>query len=264
MKKKSTTSIIFGILLLFIAGACGNSNKNSSDKGGSAKDGTVSEELISPDKIDIANPFTIPELQEAVFGWKNKTITVTGHCDFFWDKGKIGKSVGLKISPDKESPKLVQCEMKKEYNEEFDRSVPVTIKGEFESDYFGKYIILKNCEVIKKGEKVAGKGYVHPKAYTGENISVKDFYDSYYGWMDKEVAVVGYYYATTTSTNSYGKTIRVDLKDEEDGNVKIGCRMKNAPPENLKDQRSGVIIKGIFKGEAFGNLLLEECEIINR
>ena len=31
----------------------------------------------------------------------------------------------------------------------------------------------------------------------------------------------------------------------------------------MKDNREGVIIKGIFEGKVFGNILLEECELAN-
>lgn len=266
MKKTLKKLVLIGLFApaLFIVSCSGGGKTDSDGKSSDSKGETKNANLISPDKIDINKPIPVETLKAAVFNWHGKTVTVTGYCDFFWEKGKIDKKVGLTIKPEKGLKKVVECNMKQEYPEEFEKTTPITIKGEFEKGFYGEYIVLKNCELVKKGETIADKGYVHPDNYKGENLSAADFFKSYYGWMNKEIAVIGYYQSTTTSTTSYGKTIRVDLIEETSRKKMVGCRMKTEPPESLKDNRSGVIIKGIYKGEAFGNVLLEECELVSK
>jgi len=258
------------LAVFFFVAACGNDDGEGNDND-STNIGTdeVTVTKLTPDNIDLNKPFKPKELQDAVFAWKNvSTVTVTGYCDFFFDNGKIGTSVDLvenagdKINMGDPDAQSMKCEMKQEYPEEFAKTTPVTIKGDIELKY-GRSFVMNNAELINKGETIENQGYIDAESYKGENISLSDFYASYFGWMNKEITVEGYYQSSTTSTTSYGETTRVDLVSD---NVTVGCRLAEGVtvPEDLANNRDGVIMKGIVKGEAFGNVVLEECTFVNR
>ena len=216
-----------------------------------------------PSEVDANTPVAAAELKESFFAWNNvKEVTFTGYCAFFFDEGAIDSIVKIKASPDAKED-LIECHMIKQYPENFSKKTPVTIKGTFERNFFGK-IIMKDCEVIEKGKEAKDAGYVDPFNYAGEIISAKDYHDSFYAWVKKEVTVSGYYHSTTTSTTSYGTTVRVDLTDKEMGDKMVGCEMKGKVPDDIANKREGVLIKGIIGEESFGNVQLEECEFVNR
>ena len=90
-----------------------------------------------------------------------------------------------------------------------------------------------------------------------------------YALLGKEVTVEGHYHSTTTSTTSYGFTVRVDLSSATDTYTKlVGCEMAGEIPEAsseaLSAGRDGVIIKGTVAGESFDRVGLEGCVLVNR
>lgn len=256
-------------LIILLASACSNGeNKKKDDKDSSSdttdqivEDVSVESGKLNPFEINADEAILIDELNEVVFAWNNQTVvTITGYCDFFFDEGSIGDGVELMASPD-DGEILVECEMKEDYDEEFSKTIPVTIKGTLVEDFWG-LIQLVDCELITTGEALeATTEYIDPYIYNGENIAIQDFYNSYYGWMDKEVSVIGYYKSTTTSTTDYGKTIRLDIAGDS---TKAGCRLADDAINPEITERNDVIVKGIIKGDFFGDVLLEECEVINR
>ena len=266
MKKLIIPIALIGSLLLMFA--CGNNSNKTSEKSTSEQ----SEEVQQPDEPKTSGKLTpndikpdkaipVDELDELVFKWESiKEVTVTGYCDFFFDEDAIGDNVELRGSIDAEEV-LIECSMKESYDEKFDKSIPVTIKGKTEGVRFDR-IQLFECELVAKEEAMAPTGkYVDPFIYSGENIAVQDFFDSYFGWKDVEVSVEGYYKSTTTSTTSYGVTTRLDLSGDENT---AACRLIEGIEAPEITDREGVIIKGIIKGDFFGDVLLEECTVVNR
>ena len=259
---------ILAVALIF--SACGNGNENAGDnkEDNDIKKETV-EKKLTPDNINLEEPILVKKLDEAFFAWKDvKNVTVTGYCNFFFDEGKINDEVTLltEAGGERDLKRYMVCKMKQEYPEEFAKTTPVTIKGEVDNFFGGKFSLI-NCELVSKGESPDNKVYIRYSDYKGENITLKDFYNSYFGWIDKEITVIGYYKSTTTSTTSYGKTTRVDLvSDNGSGKITVGCRMAAdvITPEDINNNRDGVIIKGIIKGEAFDNVVMEECTFVNR
>ena len=86
----------------------------------------------------------------------------------------------------------------------------------------------------------------------------------YYKWEGKEISIIGDYYMTTTSTTSYGKTIRVDLKNSAYNNV-ASCFFNEDPTEKIRVNEKGVIIRGKIKSSiSYYNLMMEDCSLVNR
>jgi hypothetical protein len=258
-------ALIGGMLLMF---ACGNNSNKATEKDTSEQseevqtpDGPKTSGKLTPDKIKPDEAIPVDELHELVFKWESiEEVTVTGYCDFFFDEDAIGNNVDLLGTPEADIANI-ECSMKESYDEKFNKSVPVTIKGKVEGVRFDR-IQLVECELITTGETLEPTGkYIDPFIYSGENIAVQDFFDSYFGWIDVEVSVEGYYKSTTTSTTSYGVTTRLDLSGEE---KEAGCRLIEGTEAPEIVDRAGVIIKGVIKGDLFSDVLLEECTVVNR
>lgn len=246
-------------LLIYITGC----KSETADESAVSDENTVEivqEDFLSPDKIDITKPIPVADLKKAFFAWGDKEVIVSGYCCFFFEKGAINESVELTLHPDSSS-KMVECSMKQALPEEFEKTTPVTIKGKIDGTFFNT-IKLKDCELVSKGEMPGSAGKINPSNPPAGPIPVNEFYNSYFGWNGKEVSVIGYYHSTTTSTTSYGQTIRVDLSDPVSGEKAVGCNMKQQPPEDLVNNRNDVVIRGTISGEVFGNVQMEDCEIV--
>ncbi|MBN2572745.1 MAG: hypothetical protein JXA68_11495 [Ignavibacteriales bacterium] len=261
---KSSVILSFTFMLIFIFASCGDKEKNN-DETTNDKNGVEQEvKKLNPMKINPDEPIPVLELKNAFLAWtKVKEITVVGFPNFFWDDGTIGNRVELLNSPNSDKI-LVECNMKTPNEEKLTKQNTVTIHGTIDRDFFGK-IILKDCEYIGNNESAKRVDYIFAEEVKPDTkYFVEDFYNSFYGWIDKTVSVVGNYWGTTTSTTDYGVTIRIDLTDRTSGEKCVGCNMKGEPPASLSTSREDVIVKGIIKGEVFGNVSMEECVVVNR
>lgn len=256
--------IVFSLILIISFLNCGNKKKDTNNEESTDEKGVEQEvKKLNPNTVSPDEPIPVKELKEAFFTWsKVKEITIIGYPDLFWDEGTIGNRVELLGSPGSKD-KLVECNMKTPNEEKLNKQNTVTIRGTIDRDFFGK-IIFKDCELIGKNEEAKRISYIFADEVKPETkYFVEDFYNSFYGWKDKIVSVVGNYWGTTTSTTDYGVTIRIDLTDPITGEKCVGCNMKGEPPASLKDNRNNVIVKGRISGEVFGNVQMEECEVIN-
>lgn len=261
MKMKNLLYFAFGLLIVFSLSFCKSSTEGETDgQDSTATEIEVEEAFLCPADVDPGQPIPVAQLLEAVLAWNDQVVTINGYCNFFFDKGKIADKVSLKPHPDS-TREMVECTMIQMYDEEFEKKTPVTIKGKISRDFFGK-IILTECELISKNEKAVSVGKINPAKLPEKPIPVEEFFKAFYGWMNKEVSVIGYYHSTTTSTTSYGTTIRVDLSDPETGEKCVGCEMKTDPSDQLVNNRENVVIKGIIKGEVFGNVSMENCDLV--
>jgi hypothetical protein len=249
---------LFAVVALFASCSGGGTGE------GDGNDSTATEQTmvdkLTPSKVDVNKPVSVAELSEAYYAWKDKEVTITGFCNFFFDEGAIDTVASLTAVAG-DGTVVIECSMKQAYPETFAKTSPVTIKAKIKEGWFGK-ILLEKGELVSKGTDVASVGYIDPFNYKGENMSVKDFYASFYGWKDKEITVTGYYYSTTTSTTSYGVTVRVDLADPTDNNIIVGCEMEGEVPEDIVNNRDGVKIRGFIGEEAFGKVQLVKCKIV--
>ncbi len=261
MKKLFLFSVLITFVTFMACDSKSSENKNGEKKSEEEKqEEIVEEEFLSPSDIDLTKPIPVKDLKEAFFAWDGQEVIITGYCDFFRNKGKIGTKVSLIESPEG-GDVLVECNMLEDYEEEFDKSIPVTIKGVIDRDFFGR-IILKDCELITKGEEAMFSGKINPFNPPKESMWVGDFFNSYFGWIGKEVSVIGYYFGTTTSTTNNAVYIRIDLLDPETREKSVGCYMIEDPDYDLANNRENVVIRGIIKGESFGNVSMEECELV--
>ncbi|MBN1639418.1 MAG: hypothetical protein JW866_10650 [Ignavibacteriales bacterium] len=257
--------IIFSLMLIISFSNCGDKEKDTNGKETTENNGVEQKvKKLNPKTITQDEPIPVAKIKEAFYSWENvKEITIVGYPNFFFDEGSIGSRVELLSSPDSKDV-LAECNMKTADEENRNKQNTVTIRGTIDRDFFGK-IILKECEFITSGEEAKRVDYIFADEVKNETkYFVEDFHNSFYGWHGKVVSVVGYYWGTTTSTTDYGVTVRIDLTDGAGGEKCVGCEMKVEPPESLPNNRADVIVKGKIKGDVFGNVYMEECEIMNR
>jgi len=253
------------LLSIFILSNCkGDATGESNDADSVA---VVEEEVVpevtmlDPNSIDLNKPIPVADLKEAFFAWDGKEVTVIGYCDVMFSYGSVKNEVKLVGSPDS-SNALVRCALTADYEgEKVEQSTPIVVKGIIDGSFFGS-VELKDCEIVSVGGEIKEVNKLNPENLPADPIAVQNLKDAYFAWIDKEVSVIGYYNSTTTSTTSYGVTIRVDLADPASGEKAVGCRMIEEPPTDLSNNRNDVVIKGIIKEEAFGNVLMEECELV--
>lgn len=246
--------------LLFLS--CGSGEESSKLEKKQAEVEIIEDSFLSPEDINSSIPVPVGEIKDIFRAWKGQTVIIRAYCDFFFDTGTIGQKVNLKSSPT-DSKKLIECNMSEAHDEMLSSNDAFIFKGVIDSDFYGT-IILTDCEIIPHGKYEDFSGKINPSNPSSKVIPVQKFYDAYYGWIGKEISVVGYYSSTTTSTTSYGTTVRIDLNDPETQQKVVVCEMIEAPDSalNLANNRDNLVIKGIIAGELFGNVKMEKCEII--
>ncbi len=240
--------------------ASGDTNQTDSTQI-SQEENTAKNTMLTPDDIDINKPVPVMELKKAFFAWAGKEVTVIGYCDVMFSYGSVKDEISLVANPDS-SNALVRCSLKQDYEgEKIEQTTPVVVKGTVDGGLFGA-VELKDCEIVSIGGEIKSIPDLSPENIPSGPVSVQDLKNAYFAWINKEVSVIGYYHSTTTSTTSYGTTIRVDLADPDTHEKAVGCRMLEEPTVDLANNRDNVVIRGIIKEEVFGNVLMEECEIV--
>lgn len=286
-----------------LALGCGNKDDAAgeadpaADQAGSAKattgDNPLPAEAVEPDRpaeaappapakpaiptpADFSADKAVPaqNLKAALDVWKRKTeLTVAGYTKFFiGDKGALRSSVELVATAggDKDTPVLARCDLAGEYADEVTNKTPLVVKGTLRGTWGradDKVLWLEKCEVTGRDQAIDENGAADPTS--GEPIFVQSLHDTYFGWIGKEVAVVGYYKGLTTSTNK-GRIldVRIDISDN-DLNKVLGCHLeKKEVPEDyrkkLEAAREGTIFRGVIAEEVFGTWQLEPCRVTNR
>lgn len=247
--------LAFSILLATIFVVSCTGGDAASPAGGGA--GGNNAPKLDPNKIDLSKPIPVAELKEAVFAWDGQEVTVVGYVRF----PKITNSVDLRGSADADKV-LISCNLPNPSNEEAPKDVPVVIKGTVAGTYLDDRIKLDKCELVSKGEPAAKAASANPKQIDlSKPIPAEALYQSFFAWEGKELTVIGNYHSTTTSTTSYGKTIRVDLTDPQTQKKMVGCNMKAEHPQ--VNERNGKIVKGTVKGRTFDQVKMENCEFVN-
>ena len=144
----------------------------------------------------------------------------------------------------------------------------VAVHGVIEMSWTGD-LELTGAEFVDVPETVE-EIETSPWAYDGVTpMPIAQFYRTYNAWNGREVTVEGYYHSTTTSTNDYGTTVRIDLASPEDTYTKfVACEMTGEVPAEsnslLVAERAGVLVRGTIAGESFDLVGLEGCTLVNR
>ncbi|MBN1523237.1 MAG: hypothetical protein JW904_02035 [Spirochaetales bacterium] len=269
--KNKTFAILVLLVLLPAFVMCGDDQGAQPGKNGNS--GTAStlypSGTLDPATVSADKPVSAKQLYEAYFAWNGKKVTIAAYpyIPYMRETQKVEKD--LRLRPDTEAKdSLLTALFAESPGREVAKDELVAVQGTLKMSWTGK-LELTNAVFVDAPAALEYKE-TSPWVYDGVTpIPLKNFHAFFSIWIDKEVLVEGYYHSTTTSTTSYGTTIRVDLAEPGDIYKKyVACEMKEAIPEtvnkNLVDKREGVQIKGILKGESFSIVGLEECVIVNR
>ncbi|MDD4149153.1 MAG: hypothetical protein PHE33_03925 [Bacteroidales bacterium] len=263
---KKTIIYLFAAAFCFSVIACNNDTKTKSTDNETTED--VREE-ISPEElaritskdIDVNTPVPVTKLYNSYFEWKDKEVTIAGYVKMYMDTDVLKQTVEIIGQPGSKDV-LFSCKFDNELKQDVKKDDIVIIKGVIANkSYYG--IELTQCEFIGINKDVDDTKEINPYRLPKEPVLAANLYNAYNSWDDVEITVIGYYNSTTTSTTNTGVTWRIDLDDPETGVKKVGCNMKLEPDNDyLRDNRKDVKIRGIIKGEFFGRVLMEECEIV--
>jgi hypothetical protein len=219
---------------------------------------------LTPDTVDPARPVPAAELQKAYFAWKGKRVTISGYCKLFFSEGPIGDCDKITGEPDGKQH-LITTDFERGEGDPapLTRATPVVVRGTIE-DWMGDDIRLKDCEHVSRGQPPPTMTSVDPQSLDENTVMPATlFHASYFGWRGKEVTVSGVYHSHTTSTTSFGKTIRVDLADDTgfSANKSAACEVPEEPPADVANARN-VVMRGKIKGSFFDQVLLDGCVFV--
>lgn len=246
--------------------AANNSAASTTEKKTEIKGFPPSE--LKPESISAAKPVPAGELRNAVFAWVGKEISVIGYPMF---PRMISRSVRLKGSADADSMDrkntLVECanQYKDFENQEVDEKQPLVLKGTIarypNSDSDNQIVRIENCQLVSIGEFSGEKGTADiAKIDASKPIPAADLHKDFFKWHGKDVAVVGNFNGSTTSSNK-GEVldIRIDVANEKREKV-VGCHVSSETGE--VKERDNRIFKGKIAGSTFDQLSLEPCEFV--
>jgi hypothetical protein len=217
---------------------------------------------LEPSAVDVNKPIDAIEANFQINCWDGKKIEVAGYGFVFYGDSLDTKS-GLNLTDSAGgSKKLVDCRFVNPPSLlKIAKTDMIHIRGNIRGDFFGA-VSMDSCEIIAVAKSIPAQA-VDPFGKTVMNAN--ELSSDYYKWEGKEISVIGDYYMTTISTTSYGKTIRVDLKNAATNDKVVGCDFKDDPTEKIRVNEKGVIIKGKIKTYTpYGYLMLEECSLVNR
>ncbi|MBK7561256.1 MAG: hypothetical protein IPQ06_12950 [Chitinophagaceae bacterium] len=260
--------IIQLVVLCTIMASCGSQSGNK-DVASGITDSTAMETAtenkiirLDPASVDVNKPIDAIEANAQIDCWDGKKIEVAGYGFVFYGDSLETKS-GITLTDSAGGKKyLFDCRfVNPPAVLKIAKTDKIHIRGNINGNFNGS-IIMDSCEIIVVAKSIStqsvdpfGKGVMDATALSAD----------YFKWEGKEIAVVGDYYMTTTSTTSYGITIRVDLKNSATNDKVVGCDFKVDPSERISGNEKGVIIKGKIKTYTpYGYLMLEECVLVNR
>lgn len=246
-----------------------NNNENKKTKDSENKQEKVAEEeelspeelaRVTPADIDLSKPIPVAALNKAYFEWEDVEVTIAGYVRMYAKSEPFQEEFDLVEEPGS-TDYLFDCTFSETPEGEINADDVIIIKGKIDGSGFSG-IRLVDCEYIGVNEEYSDKKDLSPYNMPEKPMFAKYLFDVYNAWKDVEVAVIGHYWGTTTSKLSDRDVWRVDLSDPETGKKMVGCRTKIEPDSDfLSNNRDDVVIRGIVKGEIFGSVLLEECEI---
>lgn len=227
-------------------------------------EGTLDPALVTPE-----TPVSARALHEAYFAWNDRLITITAYPYIPYGGESLLVETKLElISEPGSSERLGTANFVEPPGMTVRSGELVALTGLAEVTWPGDLVMNEVIFVTPPAELVPLE--TSPWAYDGAApIPVDQMYAMFHAWKDREVIVEGHYHSTTTSTTSYGTTIRVDLSDPDDTYTKyVACEMAAEIPADsdslLAADRDGVLIRGTITGQMFDSVELEGCELLNR
>lgn len=266
MKKPLIYLSLFTALILASCGGKEESKEESKDKEGTEE--TTEEEgpkRLTPADIDLSKPIPCEEALAQIMCWENKTVDVAGYVYTYYGDSAAIDYGSLVLLVNKDGGKQAMSVSLKNRDKKFKvhRNDMIHLRGKISGTYFDTLVSMNEAEVIAIAPKFDTEKLNPEKA--GAIFNAGDLQKDYTQWNNVEIAVQGNYMMTTTSTTSYGTTIRVDLKGANSDYADVGCDFAVDPSDKLKDNREGVIVKGKIKpGGSFGRLQLYDCQLVNR
>ncbi|MDD2634599.1 MAG: hypothetical protein PHW82_03780 [Bacteroidales bacterium] len=264
---RKTILFLYVAVFCFSVIACNNDTQTKSTDTNTNEEVTEEvspEELarITPEDINLNTPVPVASLYNSFFEWREKEVVIAGYVKMYMDSAILEQTVEIIGEPDSKDI-LFKCKFEEELNRNVKKDDIVIIKGVIaKKTYYG--IELSQCKFIGINDDVADTKDINPYKLPEEPVLASSLYNAYNSWDGVEITVIGNYNSTTTSTLKDNVIWRIDLEDPESGVNKIGCNMKSEPDNDyLKNNRSDVKIRGIIKGESFGRVLMEECEMVD-
>lgn len=255
-------------MLSVLIGSC-NSKPGSKDGGTLKTDSTITETgtenkiiRLEPSAVDVNTPINAIEANNQIKCWDCKKIEVAGYGFAFYGDSldtKAGLSLTDSLGGRK---KLVDCRFINPPSlAKIAKTDMIHIKGKVRGDFFGA-VTLDSCEIIAVAKSIPTQTAYPFDKRVMDAISLSA---DYYKWEGKEISIIGDYSMTTTSTTSYGITIRVDLKNWTTYDNVASCFFKEDPTAKIRVNEKGVIIRGKIKSSiSYYNLMMEDCSLVNR
>jgi len=216
-------SLLCATVFLLTLTACGGKKDGATAE---TKSGTTqsSATLPNPFQIDPSKPISVQALNQAYLGWQNKTVTVVGYPNTFFEEEDLKDAKTIKLtgaSGDKLT--LFECELAQPLTAKLSKKKAITIQGKYSKMFgpVGKAIaILSDCKIIANDEPMPAAAQVTAFGIKEtDKISAASLFSGLTAWEGKEISVTGYYGGTTKSNNQYGSSIRVDLLPENKGTL---------------------------------------------
>jgi len=285
MKSTAAILLVTGLLLL----ACGGgedpaSQPDGTDSGAVTEDQNVTvdetpvetappplypEGTLDPSLITADTPVSAAALYQAYYAWDGKKVTLEGYPRIpYIDTMIVEDELELVAEPgDREALAAITFTDFPGITVRSDQLV--TVSGTIEYYWTGDLQLVDG--VIIEGAPQAQSGIAtSPYVYDGETpILIGEFFEMFNVWLGRDVIVEGYYHSTTTSSSSYGSSVRVDLSDPDDTYSKyVACEMAEEIPEEtntiMTDNRAGTRIRGTVDDESFSMVGLVNCQLVNR
>lgn len=259
--------IIWQLTLAIIVGSC-NSKSDSKDATPEKTDSTVTETVtekkvirLEPSAVDVNKPINAIEANYQIKCWDDKKIEVAGYGFVFYGDSLDTKQ-GLNLTDSAGGRnKLVDCRFANPPSlAKIAKTDMIHIRGKVRGDHFGA-VSMDSCEIIAVAKSIPTQA---ADPFSKRVMDPVTLASDYYKWEGKEISIIGDYSMTTTSTTSFGKTIRVDLKNSAYKNI-ASCFFNEDPTAKIRVNEKGVIIKGIIKTSiSYKYLRLEDCSLVNR
>lgn len=254
------------IIAITIYGCGGSSSGEASNEAKSENTESIEKtpDILTPMNAKDREPIDAQLLMNTWKAWEGKKVQVVGYIDLFTEKSKLYfQNVKLKVNPD-DDRETIYADLIEMDTTEFDSKTLVTVEGIITGywGFDGKYSVkMKEAKILLNNPKLPTEKILDPNNLT-KPVSARALYDNYVGWVDKVVTVSGNANGVTTSTTSYGVTIRVDLVDPNAAFTKYcGVRVadssyarsaKDAPNTTRK-------YRGTFRGDCFGYVCIEDA-----
>ncbi len=285
MKKIAAIFLITGLLLLACGGGEDPASQPDTDSSAEVAEGqdTPIEETplevappplypegtLDPELITADTPVNVVALFEAYFAWDGKKVTLEGYPRIpYIDTMIVEDELELVAEPgDREALATIAFTDFPDITVRSDQ--PVTVSGTVEYYWTGD-LQLADGAIIEDAPAAQSGIVTSPYVYDGETpILIGEFFDMFNVWSGREIIVQGNYHSTTTSTTSYGVTVRVDLSDPNDTYSKyVACEMTEEIPAGIDSimlaNREGTQIRGTVEGESFSMVGLVNCQLVNR